>query len=436
MKKATLLFLSLLILLALTACGAKNTGADTENTPGEAPADAEPSAAEEAAQAYPSGLYMLKYIGNESGEYVEEFNVYEDFYGRPVALLDLMWADNTTIWCEIDEDGVGTYTDATYEPVTMDFNTGESGMLLFGGVRSYDAMNDEYIAEEALVPYHYDEETGEFWLEEQPGFWAVMEPCSQEKLDLVFEGKGGSVPLSEAEIGDLVCMGTFLQTRDSDETEPIYWRVIDKDGDKVLLLCDKLIDSFSYNYNPEQAVLTDVTWENCSLREFLNLPEGFLSIFTEEEIARMQTTHLENKAANEELMAQWGFFEDQGDAAYSDLAVQDRPDDPDTDDRIFLLSYQEVLQYFGEPTEASTDDEYPFSDMMMNPDWIAYVTDAVVTGYYDNATGGGAWMTRTLCNSHSDEDMVVYISGSGLVFDYFTYVPLFIRPAVWVSTEG
>ena len=36
--------------------------------------------------------------------------------------------------------------------------------------------------------------------------------------------------------------------------------------------------------------------------------------------------------------------------------------------------------------------DYPFTVMKVNPDWIAYVTDAVMTGYYDNATRGGAWL--------------------------------------------
>ena len=449
MRKIVILLLALSMLLSLAACGGRTNAETTEKkeeTPeaiGETPSETTDTPAEEDAPAIPSGLYMLKYIGDENGEYVEEANVFEDFFGRPVTLMDMLWADNSTFWCEIGEDGVGTFTAGTYDPVGMDFNTGEPGMLLFGGVRSYDAMSDEYVAEEALVPYHYDEETGEFWFEEEPGFWDVMEPCSQEKLDLVFEGKGGSVPLSEAEVGDLVCMGVYQQTRDAEENEPIYWRVLDKDGDRLLLLSDKLLDSFSYNYNPDQEVLTDLTWETCSLRAFLNDAEGgFLTMFTEEEIARMLETHLENKAANEELMAQWGTFEDQGEKTYSDLATQDRPDDPDTDDRVFLLSYQEVLEYFGEPTEApeqpadADDVDYPFTVMKVNPDWIAYVTDAVMTGYYDNATRGGAWLTRTLCNSHSDEDMAVYISSTGQVFDYFTYVPLFIRPAMWVSTEG
>ena len=426
--------LALMMILSLCACGSagEQTAADT------APSAA--SGSESQKPSYPTGLFMFAYIGDEAGTYVPESNEFLDFLNQPTTLQDMMWADNATIWCEIGADGIGTYVAGTHAPVVMDFNTGEPGMLLFGGVPRLDGSG-EYVFEEALVPYFYNEATGGFRFEEEPGFWPVMEPCSQEKLDLVFAGKGGSVPLSEAEIGDFVCMGTYDTKPDNDTVEPLYWRVIDKDGDRRLLLCDQLIDSFSYNYNQNHEVLSDVTWENCSLRAFLNDPEaGFLTMFTAEEIARMEMTHLENKAANEELMAQWGAFEDQGEKTYSDLATQNRPDDPDTDDRVFLLSYQEVLRYFGEPSEdsgipaeESDDVGYPFAVMKRNPAWVATVTDAVQGGYYDNGTRAGAWMTRTLCNSHSDEDMVVYISSTGQVFDYFTYVPLFIRPAVWVN---
>ncbi len=420
-RKLTTLLAAVLLLGLLCGCGASDARKAESGDPGAGSAGAKEQSA------FPTGLFMLRYLGDENGEYVPESNEFKDFFNQPTTLLKMMYADNSTIWCEIGEDGTGKLYAPSRDPKTLDFQSGEDGMLLLDG---------------EAVPYRYDPAAGVFWFEEEPRFWDVMEPCSQAKLDLVFSGKGGSVPVAEAEIGDLVCLGQYAQDENAERLLPIYWRVIDKDGDRALLLCDRLLDSFSYNYNPNHEVLTDVTWENCSLRWFLNDREvGFLTMFTGEELALMQTAHLENKAANEELTAQWGSFEDRGEAAYSDLATQDRADDPDTDDTVFLLSYQEVLRYFGEPTEDSGEDpaaagpgDYPFAVMKVNPAWIATVTDAVHTGYYDAATGGGAWMTRTLCHSHSDEDMVVYISSSGQVFDYFTYVPLFIRPAVWVST--
>lgn len=439
MKRVITLLLSLSLLMICAACGSgssdKGSTSDGSTETTDNQGDTGTADEKENANPAPSGLYMLKYIGNESGDYVDEYNVYEDFFGEPVKLLEMIMADNTTIWCEIGDDGTGTFTSGSNDPVSMDFNTGDPGMLLLGERR----YPDGYTEEEKLVPYHYDDKTGVFWFEETSGYWTVMDPCSQEKLDLIFEGKGGSVPLAEANIGDLVCLGSYDTDDNSDDIESIYWRVLDKDGDRLLILSDKLLDSFSYNYNPDREILTDVTWENCSLRAFLNdTEEGFLTMFTEDEQTLIQVTHLKNEAANDDLMAQWGGLEDQGEKTYSDLAIQDRPDDPDTDDKVFLLSYQEVLSYFGEPTEEPEQSEdandYPFTVLKVNPDWIAYVTDAVKGGYYDNETRGGAWLTRTLCNSHSDEDMAVYIASTGQVFDYFTYVPLFIRPAMWVKT--
>jgi len=422
MKRLLCFLIALTLLLALAACGGqsgKRGGAngDSDATPAGDQTDAAPT---EIAAQYPRGLYMLRWIGDESGAYLPEGNEFESY-----TLLEMMYGYNETVWCEIGEDGVGTMIQPHgYDPVPIDFNTGEPGMVQYG---------------DYLVPYYVDADGAfRFPEDDYTPYWDVMEPCSQARLDLVFNGMGGSVPLSEAEIGDFVCMGKFVQDEYQTTLSPIYWRVIGKEDGKVLLLCDKLLDSFAYNTNPAQAVLTDVTWENCSLRAFLNdeSENGFLSMFTEDERALMLTTHLENKAANAELTAQWGSFEDQGEKKYSELATQNRPDDPDTDDRMFLLSYQEVLRYFGEPTEDYTGgSDYPFSAMKCNPDWRAFVTDAVIGGYYDNATRAGAWMTRTLCNSHSEEDMVVYITSDGEVFDYFTYASMFIRPAVWVSTE-
>ena len=418
MKKLLALLLVLAMVFSLAACGA-----DTAKTDEPAETPAEETVEETPPPPIPSGLFMLLYIGDEDGEYVEEFNTYEDFYGRPVDLIEMMHQNCETLWCDIAEDGTGTFYSTVAGEVPMDLNTGEPDMLLLDG---------------ELTPYRYDEAAGRLWISDGDVSWDVMEACTQEALDLVFEGKGGSVPLAEAELGDLVCMGTYETIPGNDVTEPLFWRVIDKDGDNLLLLCDKLIDSFSYNYNPDQTNLDAVTWENCSLRSFLNDPEYFLSCFTEEEIARMQTTHLENKAANEELIRQWGMLEDRGDATYSELGRQDRADDPETDDRVFLLSYQEVLKYFGEAEDEYTEDNsYPFAAMKMNPDWIAYVTEAVMdngSGYFDYSTGGGAWLTRTLSSASPEGGaMATYITGGGQVFNYFTYVPLFIRPAMWVS---
>ena len=45
-------------------------------------------------------------------------------------------------------------------------------------------------------------------------------------------------------------------------------------------------------------------------------------------------------------------------------------------------------------------------------------------------------MTRTLSTARNEEGpLVTYISSEGQVFNYYTYAPMFIRPAMWISAE-
>ena len=399
-------------LLVLSACsGGDNTGP------------------EKTEKQIPTGTWVIRYYGDENGRYVEEINMTQDYYlGKQSDIEYMILTYGRTTYFSLDENGKGTFTDQWDETQEVAF---EDGKVIFEG--GYEA------------PYTID---GDFlWYQaEYQDYYNVMENVSDELFAKIMDGAFGCADLEKAEIGDLVTLGTFDTWPYNEKTEPMKWRVIDKDGDKLLILCEQLIDVFSYNTNPDLKDLDKVTWENSSLRAFLNDPEGFLLMFTDEEIAKMQTTHLENKAANAELMKYWGDFEDDPSINiipnYSTMAVQDLEDDPDTDDKIFLLSFQEVEKYFGEATEAyEGDGAYPFDSMPASSKWIAYITQTIAynvnTGFgmYDFNTYGGAWMTRTLCTDHHDEKMVTYITAQGQVFCYYSYVPMFIRPAVWISAQ-
>ena len=407
MKKLLMLFLSFMMITMLFGCGSKDSG-NSNNKKEDT--------------SLPTGIWVMKYIGNQDGEYVEEFNMVEDFYGNLINWLEMATVDYGEInYFELDENGKGTYYNiGGREPVEISFTA------------------DKVIKEG--VEKQYKRQGNRLWFEEDdPVFNEVYENVSAEMLEKIKKGAYDCTDFDQAEIGDLVALGEYDMSPGNDRNEPIKWRVIDKQGDKLFILCDKLIDSFSFNYNPNQENLDSVTWENSSVRSFLNDPEGFLSCFSEEEIAMMETTRNENKAANEALMKYWGSFHDEGSAKYSQMAVQNRSDDPQTDDKVFLLSFEEVEKYFGEASEQSNDPDYPFSDMPKNDKWIAYVTKAVQDsgkGYYDFTTLGGAWMTRTLsCADPSWGSQVTYISGDGQVFNYYSYVPLFIRPAVWIKIK-
>ena len=103
---------------------------------------------------------------------------------------------------------------------------------------------------------------------------------------------------------------------------PIEWLVLDKQGDDVLLLSKYIIDYKPYN-NKE----IDVSWETCKIRDWLN---GFfyLKAFSSSEQEKIKITNVLNEA-NPDCGMTGG---------------------NNTNDKIFLLSIEEVKTYFGNYT--------------------------------------------------------------------------------------
>lgn len=198
------------------------------------------------------------------------------------------------------------------------------------------------------------------------------------------------VPISKAKVGSNVVLGSFEQDNDLENgTEPIEWIVLDKQGDKLLLLSKKVLDSRDYYgaYYP-------VTWEESHLRFWLN-SVFYANAFTQEEQQRILQTEVEN---------------------------EDNPDygtngGNDTEDDVFLLSIKEVKEYL--PDNGRSEG-------------TAYAMDkGLVT---DNINYAGWWLRSP--GSHTD--IAAYINyyggvdadGNSVDFDSFG-----VRPALWVSVE-
>jgi hypothetical protein len=97
------------------------------------------------------------------------------------------------------------------------------------------------------------------------------------------------------------------------------WRVLDVEDGKALLLSDNIIGARDYHEK-----WGSVSWETCMLREFLN--DDFYNMFGEDDrrrIADSENVNCEN---------QW--YGTRGGA--------------DTTDKIFLLSLEEAVRYFGD----------------------------------------------------------------------------------------
>ena len=148
------------------------------------------------------------------------------------------------------------------------------------------------------------------------------EPATTEALE--------TVVLKDAKIGEIVQMGTYEQDGDAETEDPICWDVLDKDGDAVLLISHDVI-AYQRFSDSRKCVI----WEDSEIRTWLN-QEFYAEAFDEEEQASIRETTLEN-------LSTVGF------AAHVDPSgdVQVRESRPDTKDKIFLLSWKEAEQYYG-----------------------------------------------------------------------------------------
>lgn len=125
--------------------------------------------------------------------------------------------------------------------------------------------------------------------------------------------------LSRASAGDTVSFGSYEQDGDeSNGKEEIKWIVLEKEADRILVISESVLDHQPYN-----TVCTDVTWSNCSLRQWLN-DEFLNAAFTEQEKAAIPVVDV---SADENPK----YSTDPGSA---------------TQDKIFLLSIEEVSRYF------------------------------------------------------------------------------------------
>ena len=124
-------------------------------------------------------------------------------------------------------------------------------------------------------------------------------------------------------IGDVVAFGVFEQDRNTDNgPEPIQWRVLTIDHGSVLLLSEYVIDNLQYN-----EAKGDITWEDSTIRQWLN--DTFYSdAFSPKEKKVIKTTKLDNS-------------QDAGNPKWNKILGGN-----DTEDKVFLLSYSEVLAYF------------------------------------------------------------------------------------------
>lgn len=239
------------------------------------------------------------------------------------------------------------------------------------------------------------------------------EPATTEALE--------TVTLKDAEIGDIVQMGTYEQDGDAETEDPICWDVLDKDGDAVLLIS---YDVIAYQRFSDSRKC--VIWEDSEIRTWLN-QEFYAEAFDETEQASIRETTLENPST-------------VGFAAHVDPSgdVQVRESRPDTKDKIFLLSWKEAEQYYGNRlTDASVLGRRPSRAVLQKRK--AIFTDLIIeelpamypySRHLPDGTERLPWMLR----STGMKDYTIFVIGYEGKWDQ-DYPDSYngVRPVMWVN---
>ena len=218
---------------------------------------------------------------------------------------------------------------------------------------------------------------------------------------LGYEDFTSSVPPSNDDfesvaVGDYITFGNYEQDNDLDNgKEPIEWLVLDKRDDKILVISKYALDCQPYNTS-----YTNVTWETCTLRQWLN--DNFINnAFNSTAMQKITTTYIPNNANK-----YWGT--DGGNNTY---------------DKVFLLSMSEVEQHLSFISAGCLPTAY-----------------AMAQGGYDPTTNGvnpnGFWWLRS---PGDRSDYAARVFGYGLIEKEGCPVDkasTAVRPALWINLES
>ena len=216
---------------------------------------------------------------------------------------------------------------------------------------------------------------------------------SETQIEKCYIGKYGEETynrIQNIKVGDTYTFGAYEQDNiTSNGKEAIEWTVLDKDGMSLLLVSKQALDCKRYNTS-----YTDVTWENCSLRKWLN--DSFLNeAFSEEEKALIQSTTV---------------------SAYNNPSYNTDPGN-DTTDKVFLLSINEAKYFNSDEARKCAPTAYAKAR-------------GALTSVGDAKTW---WWLRSPGRSQKYAAIVsiggwVYYRGYGVNYDNVS-----VRPALWIS---
>ena len=165
-------------------------------------------------------------------------------------------------------------------------------------------------------------------------------------------------------VGNYVVLGTYPQTNVGNDATPIEWLVLDREGSNALL-----ISHYGLDVQPYNTELTNVTWETCTLRKWLN-GTFYTKAFSSTEQTAVLTASVDNSKNQGEFSVSAG---------------------NNTQDKVFLLSYKEANKYLG----ADFFDTFNKKSAVA-PTAYALAQGAYTSPYHETTDGlsAGKWYLR------------------------------------------
>lgn len=181
---------------------------------------------------------------------------------------------------------------------------------------------------------------------------------------IIPSGRANKLRTGNFEVGDTVVLGDYHGANE--------WLVLDKQDDKVLLISRYCLEAKQYNEKHEP-----VTWETCTLRQWLN-GDFINETFSGAEKALICDTYLQNPDNPE-------YGTDGGN---------------DTTDKVFLLSIDEATRYFAnDEARMATATDYAKEQ-------------GVYVAKFDISTAGNSWWWLRTSGSNNKGAVCVYNGGS------------------------
>ena len=222
---------------------------------------------------------------------------------------------------------------------------------------------------------------------------------ADERYKAKVTGYNQTILSRPARVGDIIQFGGY------------EWRVLDVQDKRALIITENIIEPRPYNDKRE-----DVTWETCTLRKYLN--DEFYAKFSKEEQGRIAETKISNP----------------------DNLWYDTKGGADTNDKIFLLSLEEVAKYFGNSDDYLNKKRSKYEGQYPSGKWVP-ANDGY--GFSNTNDNGGIvklyeitsfWWLRSpginsMCAAVVDYVDGVDVSGSGAMGnDYIGF-----RPVLWLN---